>query len=534
MIQAWSSSLVFLLAWISSAGAQSTGTSIEVFVGHAQSPKRGPNIIVPFDTSEIRFAIKPQGPRLRYRLDGLERKWHQPTDDMNFIVRFLKKNGDQIVQNIFPSSGQSRGWNGSVENSAFTPRQETITVPPDAEYLTVAISSAGPPAAIGIFAVTDITITTLPNNDNPPRTFLRDSRVPGSVAPCWIKGGIRPSMATGLHLDPGDWESPVFVIADNDITGHADWATGIDALPKVTPGEVLDVRWQETYSIGIGGKISASYDRLPTGTYRFVVEDLALSGSPLPTRSAIGVNVPLPYRKNPWFWVVWVGMAALIISLGGRHLIRRKINLHLHHAQLIADERLRIARDLHDDFGTRLSHISLLAAYAEGSVAEPEACSTFKQISTMSRELISTLSETVWMLNSNNNELESLVNFLCRTVSEMCRLSEISCRIDAMSVTENCSISHEFRHNVSLAVKESLNNALKHSAASEIKLSIRLDGTVLKITVIDNGIGSPLTSTLAGHGQENIAGRMAAIGGTCLLETLDQGGFSVSLEAPIH
>ena len=152
----------------------------------------------------------------------------------------------------------------------------------------------------------------------------------------------------------------------------------------------------------------------------------------------------------------------------------------------------------------------------------------------MSRELISTLSETVWMLNSNNNELESLVNFLCRTVSEMCRLSEISCRIDAMSVTENCSISHEFRHNVSLAVKESLNNALKHSAASEIKLSIRLDGTVLKITVIDNGIGSPLTSTLAGHGQENIAGRMAAIGGTCLLETLDQGGFSVSLEAPIH
>ncbi|MEI7954723.1 MAG: histidine kinase [Verrucomicrobiota bacterium] len=533
MIRAWSSSLVFLLAWISSAGAQSAGTSIEVFVGHAQSPKRGPNLIVPYDTSEIRFAIKSQGTRIRYRLEGLEHKWHEPTDDMTFMVRFLKKNGDQIVQNLFPSNGHSSGWNGSVENSTFTPRHETITVPPDAEYLTVAMSSAGPPAAIGIFAVTGITITTLPNKSNPPRAFLRDGRVPGSVAPCWIKGGIRPSMATGLHLGPSDAESPVFVIEDHDITGHADWATGIDALPKVNPGEVLDVRWQEAYSIGVGGRISASYERLPTGTYRFVVEDLTLSGDPLSTRTAIGVNVPLPYRKNPWFWVVSVGAAALIISLSARHLIRRKINRHLRHAQLIADERLRIARDLHDDFGTRLSHISLLAAYAEGSVTESEACTTFKQISTMSRELISTLSETVWMLNSNNNELESLVNFLCRTVSEMCRLSEISCRIDAMSVTENCSISHEFRHNVSLAVKESLNNALKHSGASEIKLSIRLDGTILKITVIDNGVGSPLTSTLAGHGQENIAGRMAAIGGTCLLETLEQGGFSVSLEAPI-
>ncbi len=533
MIRAWSSPLFFLLAWIASAGAQSFATSIEVFVGHAQSPKRGPNIIVPYDTSEIRFAIKSQGLRVRYRLEGLEREWHEPTDEMNFMVRFLKKNGDQIVQNLFPSSGHSSGWNGSVENSAFTRRQETITVPPGAEYLTVAMSSAGPPAAIGILAVTGITITTLSNGDKPPRTLLLDSRVPGSTAPCWIKGGIRPSMATGLHLDPGDTESAVFVIADDDITGHADWATGIDALPRVTPGEVLDVRWKETHSIGIGGKISASYERLPTGTYRFVVESLALSGGPLEASSAVGVNVPLPYWKNPWLWAGWVAVATLILSLGGRHLIRRKINRHLTHAQLIADERLRIARDLHDDFGTRLSHISLLAAYAEGSVAEPEAGSTFKQISTMSRELISTLSETVWMLNSNNNELESLVNFLCRTVSEMCRLSEISCRIDAMSVTENCSISHEFRHNVSLAVKESLNNALKHSSASEIKLSIQLEGSVLKITITDNGIGNPLTNTLAGHGLDNIAGRMTAIRGTCLLETLEQGGFSVSLEAPI-
>lgn len=91
MIRAWSSPLFFLLAWIASAGAQSVATSIEVFVGHAQSPKRGPNIIVPYDTSEIRFAIKSQGLRVRYRLEGLEREWHEPTDEMNFMVRFLKK-----------------------------------------------------------------------------------------------------------------------------------------------------------------------------------------------------------------------------------------------------------------------------------------------------------------------------------------------------------------------------------------------------------------------------------------------------------
>ena len=493
----------------------------------------GPHVVVPYGTSEVRFALKPQALRLRYMLEGLEREWHQRTDDMNFMVRFLNKNGDQIVQQLFPSSGQSAGWNGSVETSVFTPRHETVTVPAEAVYLTVAISSAGPAVAVGIFAVSGITITGATRGNDAPRTFMRDSRVPGSDAPCWIKGGIRPSMASGLHVEAGDPGSPVFIIADDDITGHADWATGIYALPKVIPGETLDVCWQETHSIGTGGDFAATYERLPSGSYRFVVESLALSGAPLHVRSVVSLKVPLPYWKDAEFWVGCVAVSAIIFTLAGRQLIRRKINRHLRHAQLITDERLRIARDLHDDFGTRLSHISLLASYAESAVAEPEACATFKQISAMSRELISTLSETVWMLNSNNNELESLVNFLCRLVSELCRLSEIRCRIDAMSVTANRTISHEFRHNVSLAVKETVNNALKHSAASEIHLRIRLEGAVLKITVTDNGIGLTPEANPAGHGLDNIAQRMAAIRGKCALDTLAAGGFSVSLEAPI-
>ncbi|MGL4401126.1 MAG: sensor histidine kinase, partial [Luteolibacter sp.] len=226
---------------------------------------------------------------------------------------------------------------------------------------------------------------------------------------------------------------------------------------------------------------------------------------------------------------------AVLSTLGGRYLIRKRIGQHLEKAQLISDERLRIARDLHDDLGTRLSHISLLSSFAQGSSPNPEVSSNFEQISAMSRELIGALSETVWMLNPKNNQLEALVDFLCRVVSELCRLANIRCRIDAMSVTEDVTITHEFRHNMSLAVKEVVNNALKHSGASEITMTIRVEGKGLVIIITDNGIGMIQQSGRPGLGLglDSITQRMATIRGKCEIEPVESRGIKVSLEAPI-
>ena len=150
----------------------------------------------------------------------------------------------------------------------------------------------------------------------------------------------------------------------------------------------------------------------------------------------------------------------------------------------------------------------------------------------MSLELIGALSETVWMLNPKNNQLEALVDFLCRMLSELCRLADIRCRIDAMSVTDNVSINHEFRHNMSLAVKEAVNNALKHSGASEITMTIRVQGKRLIIIITDNGIGMTQPASKPGLGLDSITQRMAMIGGQSQIEPIESSGTRVSLEAP--
>lgn len=524
---------LLLLPLADLARAAPAATSIGVFVDGAKSPLYGSAITVPPTTTGLRFEVTPGTLRVRYMLEGLDTGWRERTDGMLFIIRFLDQNGDQISQEIFPATGTSPGWNGAVDKSVFTPRREVVTVPEGAATFSVAMSSAGPAALVGVFAVSGITIRGKRVGDSPAVTYMEDSRVPQAGSRLWGKSGTHPSMASATNLGNDDAASPVFVLSDDDIKAHADWGTHTRSLARVVPGETLEIEWQETYCTGMGGSFSTTYERLPAGSYRFAVEELSIAGVPLRAGTVVAVKIPQPYWKSIWFWSVCASLAAVLTFLGGRYLIRKKINRHLQQAQLLADERLRIARDLHDDLGTRLSHISLLGSYAESTSPDEEARTSFGQITAMSRELISALSETVWMLNPRNNELEALVDFLCRLVGELCRLAQIRCRIDAMSEIGSVPISHEFRHNVSLTVKEIVNNALKHSFATEIRMSIRVDDNLLKISVADNGVGITSEPGKDGLGMENIRQRMKAVRGHCTMKPITEGGLEISLEAPI-
>jgi signal transduction histidine kinase len=331
----------------------------------------------------------------------------------------------------------------------------------------------------------------------------------------------------------GQGSSRYPAIRDTDLNAHADWISRIGAIPEVTPGDVLEIRWSEVYSTVLGGGFTATYDRLPPGNYRFTVQELSLAGEPGESVETVSLHVPRLLWKRPSFWVVIAAVLALVSVLAGRYLIRRRIRFHLMQEQMISEERRRIALDLHDDLGTRLSHISLLASHADNTIRHEAANEAFGKISSMSRDLIGALSETVWMLNPKNDGLESLVDFLYRLVNELCRLKKIRCRVDAVHVTENRPISYDFRHNVSLAVKESVNNALKHSGATELRMAIDFENDVLSVTITDNGIGFSEDTIVAGLGLESIKRRMKAVGGTCKFIHLAEGGIRITLSAPV-
>ncbi len=522
------------LLWALAITGYASPPSIETFLGASSDSVSSDDIKTDPEVSTVRFQISTPGQRYRYMLQGLDESWITPSEPISVIVRFFDAANDQTGQLLFPVIGSSPGWTGNPEESLFVSRTEVLTVPETAVRLSVVTSSAGPPEALGIIAVRDVNLRRLPEGGNLGHQYITDSGIPGeNTADLWGRSGTHPTMAqiTGLE---GDDARPVLLIHDNDTAAHADWVFHTDKLPEIIPGSQLELSWQEAYSTGIGGTVSTTYERIPAGSYRFLSETVSVEGLPTGEISTVRLIVPLPYWKSFWFWGVVAAAVAALSYLWGRRVLRRKINRNIRHAALISEERLRIARDLHDDLGTRLSHISLLGSQSEATVSDPAAKENFQEITSMSGELISALSETVWLLNSKNNDLESLVNFLCRQLGELCKLAGIRCRLDAMSVEETMPISHEFRHNFSLAAKESINNAIKHSGATEIHMNIQAIGKLLRIEIRDDGTGLDTETRSRGNGLESISQRMASIKGTSSIANVKEGGVRVLLEAPIR
>jgi signal transduction histidine kinase len=86
-------------------------------------------------------------------------------------------------------------------------------------------------------------------------------------------------------------------------------------------------------------------------------------------------------------------------------------------------------------------------------------------------------------------------------------------------------MSTQQRHNLFMAVKEALNNVLKHAHATEVRIGVALNDSRLSISVADDGCGfSTDQPHPAGDGLENMKQRLERIGGQLRLESRPGGG----------
>ena len=339
-------------------------------------------------------------------------------------------------------------------------------------------------------------------------------------------------MAKMIRIGSGE----AFCIVDDDPNAHAEWNLAPAAAPKVQPGELLTVEWSEMYDIGTGSRFEVNYGRLNAGRYRFVTDELDATGAPLSVPRQLDFVVLEAWWKSPAVWIGGGITLGLLVWLGGRTIIRKRIRQHLVRVEqehAIERERLRSARDLHDDLAARLTHISLVSGLAEN---EPQDASTrehFQRISGMARELVAALYQTVWTVNPEHDHLESLVNYICQLTQNLCETARIRCRIHSCEVPSQRRVTSETRHNVTLAVKEALHNAIKHAAATEITVRMEFHDPRLQITIADNGRGFDTAAVVAGNGLGNMRRRMTLIGGTSVLESSRETGTQVHFEVPI-
>jgi signal transduction histidine kinase len=504
---------------------------------------------IPANAKEIGLAIKarsnaaPRSNSFRHKLEGVDFEWKSVNADLGFVARFLGPTGDAVRHENFFVNGDSPGWRGRLNDSKPVRRRENVKVPKDAARLTLLLTSAGGPAAVGTYAAENVSVSRhwpdgsqtqlFPKPGLSPVTLSSDGLSPAD----WMRDGVHASMARVARLDSPDHYAVALCIVDDDRMGHAEWRLKPEAEIPVNPEETLILQWDEAYCLGSVGDIVTSYHCPPPGSYRLVARSISPIGA-IDVEKALNITVYRPYWMQAWFWTLVSLFTLAAILLGVRAVVRRRLRAYLRRMDqehAVERERLRIARDLHDDLGARLTHISFFSQRAAGNgVSLEESQEKLKSIAAMTKNLVSSLYEAVWSVDPENDNLDALVNYLTQTVDHLCAPVDIQYRIKAPDAIPDCPVPSDVRHNISLAVKEAINNAIKHSGASMLTIAFDILRTTFVIVISDNGRGFDPSLDGKGNGLRNLKQRMTNGNGTAAIETAPGRGTTIRLEMPLR
>jgi signal transduction histidine kinase len=204
------------------------------------------------------------------------------------------------------------------------------------------------------------------------------------------------------------------------------------------------------------------------------------------------------------------------------------------HQHAVAQERARIARDLHDDLGSSLTEITMLATANPGlKLAADEAAERMETIAGKSRTLVYALDEIVWAVDPERDTLASVARYLASYAEEYLAGLKIACRVQIPNSFPTQVFPGEVRHHLFLAVKEALNNAVRHGGASEILFRVKVLEDGLWILITDNGSGFDTVGRSNGNGLLNLRNRLEQLHGRCELQSAPGAGTTVSLQLPL-
>lgn len=203
--------------------------------------------------------------------------------------------------------------------------------------------------------------------------------------------------------------------------------------------------------------------------------------------------------------------------------------------RVIEQERTRVAQDLHDELGATLTEVSMLGSLARTPSLPAENKDRYlDQLTNVSRSLVATLDEIVWAVNPKYDSVASLASYYSLFAQRFLNLAGIACRLHVADAFPATPLDSRLRHGVFLAFREALNNAVRHSGATEVRIAMDVAENRLNITVADNGKGFAFGNGLPGSdGLASMQQRMQKLGGQCGVKSQAGQGTTIEFRLPL-
>ena len=232
----------------------------------------------------------------------------------------------------------------------------------------------------------------------------------------------------------------------------------------------------------------------------------------------------------------WVGVLQRQVAERTRELeVQIQRRQQAERRREIEQERARVAHDLHDDLGSRLTEVNMLASLAKSPATVPaEKEKYLSELTTTARQMVTSLDEIVWAVNPRNDTIASLASYFGSYAQRLLDLAGIACGLDIAEDLPEHPLDTKFRQEIFLAFKEALNNVVRHARATQVWLRISVAAGQLVVEVADNGQGfSPQKPQVGEDGLANMNERMKTLQGRCDIRSEPATGTTVRFQVPL-
>ena len=290
-----------------------------------------------------------------------------------------------------------------------------------------------------------------------------------------------------------------------------------------------------------GERRSASFYRVPAGTYTFVVSAANQTGAWSVDGPELRIVVLPPFWGTWWFKLL--ALAAVASALLGAHggrirwLRREQAQRSVYLQELIdaqEQERARISNEMHDALGYE---VSMVKQRVRESLARPVLDAgvhgDFQEVLRLADRIESEMKTIAYALRPYHLDKVGLTRSIQELVAEMGRASGVELRADVTPVDDLFTPDAEIH--IYRMVQESLNNVVTHAGARRATVTVARIGDRVEIAVEDDGEGlsTPVGREAHGLGLIGIRERARLIGGDVRIESRQRRGTTIIVRLPV-
>ena len=335
----------------------------------------------------------------------------------------------------------------------------------------------------------------------------------------------------GLLLESGTHVLAVDAFNDFDAAGLV-----LGLQIQLDDGSLIEVASDDTWKIAPNNVADwKQWTRAPaTWASAKIIKPLEMGADPHIYYAPVSEPVVIPFWQRGWFQISTI--ISCILAAACSIFLFSKLILKSRMETMVRRERARIAADLHDDLGGGLTQLVILGDASKRAIPEDSAANdTLDRLCNQTRNLVRGMNEAVWLINSQRDNLRDFASYLGKYAESFFKDTPVRCFFDIEKNLPALPCDIGVRRNLFLAVKEALNNILRHSQATEARLSVRQDRSGIRIVVSDNGKGfNPSVLDGEGNGLENMKHRAKEAAGTFDIHCDEGGGCTVTLVAPLQ